>query len=173
MRSRRCPSTISVTSSAGRRGKVPLPSSMEVNVLRLTLLATAFIALATAAIAQQTTGSAPPNMPVGVELAIGAVEAPAMSVDKIAAIGTDANVRVVLVSELQGGPTGATVEDLHARITEKAQSVEALREAVNLNAPIKAALLAAEQDASKVIGVATAEDGTILVFVDDGATASP
>jgi len=118
--------------------------------------------------ATPTTAAATADSPIAVELANGALDAET-GADQIAAISADAQVRVVLMSELQGPVTSVTVDDVRSKIEAKKGQVDALRDAIAAKPAISAALDAAGQDVAKVFAVSTTEDGTVLVFVDDGA----
>jgi tartrate dehydratase alpha subunit/fumarate hydratase class I-like protein len=145
-------------------------------------LAAALAGVSPAALLAQETTTPPPEETttaepaegdlVAMEEALAAIEDIQVTQDEIAGVSADAEVTIVLLSELQGGVTAVSEEDLHAAVENTAEHVAMLREAIAANSTLSAALTDAGFSADAVMAISLVEDGSVRVFVDDGGAGS-
>lgn len=106
------------------------------------------------------------DVPVSVEIALGSLSEDG----KLSAAANEAetatNARIVLVSELQTGPTNATVEQLRELAMEKSEALEMLREKLSSNSELSS-LVEEHGGIDRVLSAALDDDGNLLIFVDD------
>ncbi len=116
--------------------------------------------------AATTDGAMTEDTPVSVEIAIGGLSDDAKMSAAASAAETATEARVVYLSELQTGPTNATVEQLREMAAEKSDTLDKLRETLSANTDLSA-MLEEQGGAEHIVSAALDQDEMLLIFVDD------
>lgn len=107
---------------------------------------------------------------LSMDMVVGAVREETITADRLAA--ETANVKVVKVSAVQGGITGADIDDLKAALDEGQDQLSKLREAITANADLSKLVTDAGATVEDVVAVVIEEQAGTFIVVDDGQLAT-